>query len=104
MTSMFIDMSLLFTKLASSSVDDEVQAVRSVTHESISEGEITALSPRRKLLEGDCVMAVAIFVGVLIAIFLPMMSEELWRAEQDRARARRIADAKMNARLLRLDI
>jgi hypothetical protein len=48
---------------------------------------------------------VAIFVALFVAIFLPLiLSGERWRAEQDRARARRIADAKMNARLLRLNI
>ena len=47
---------------------------------------------------------VAIFLAILIAIFLPIMSGKHWRAEQDRARARRIADARMNARLLRLNI
>ena len=45
-------------------------------------------------------MAAAIFV----AIFLPIMSGKHWRAAQDRMRARRIADARMNARLLRLNI
>jgi hypothetical protein len=52
--------------------------------------------------------ATAIFVSILVAIlagFLPLiMSGERWRAAQDRARARRLADAKMNARLLRLNI
>ena len=47
---------------------------------------------------------VAIFVAVFVAIFLPIMSGKHWRAAQDRARARRIADARMNARLLRLNI
>ena len=49
---------------------------------------------------------VAILVAIFVAIFLPLMlilSGE-WRAEQDRARARRIADARMNARLLRFNI
>jgi len=47
----------------------------------------------------------AIFVALFVAIFLPLiLSGERWRAAQDRARARRIADARMNARLLRLDI
>ena len=51
----------------------------------------------------------AIFVSILVATFLPLMlmlilSGERWRAEQERARARRIADARMNARLLRLNI
>jgi hypothetical protein len=47
---------------------------------------------------------VAIFVATFIAIFLPIMSGKHWRAAQDRARTRRIADARMNARLLRLNI
>jgi hypothetical protein len=51
---------------------------------------------------------VAIFVAIfvaLVAIFLPLiLSGKRWRAAQDRARARRIADARMNARLLRLNI
>lgn len=47
---------------------------------------------------------VAIFVAFM-AIFLPLiLSGERWRAAQERARARRIADAKMNARLLRLNL
>jgi hypothetical protein len=52
--------------------------------------------------------ATAIFVAIFVAIlasFLPLiMSGERWRAAEDRARARRIADARMNARLLRLNI
>jgi hypothetical protein len=47
---------------------------------------------------------VAIFTAVFVAIFLAIMSGEHSRAAQDRARARRIAEAKMNARLLRLNI
>ena len=48
---------------------------------------------------------VAIFVALFVALFLPLiLSGERWRAAQDRARARRIADARMNARLLRLNI
>jgi hypothetical protein len=47
----------------------------------------------------------AIFVALFAAIFLPLiLSGERWRAAQDRARARRMADARMNARLLRLNI
>lgn len=56
-------------------------------------------------------MEAAIFVVIFAGVFLPLMlmlmlipSGERWRAAQDRARARRIADAKMNARLLRLNI
>ena len=45
---------------------------------------------------------VAIFFPLFVAIVLAFSTE--WRAEQDRARARRIADARMNARLLRLNI
>ena len=48
---------------------------------------------------------VAIFVALFVAIFLPViLSGERWRAAQDRVRARRIADARMNARLLRFNI
>ena len=49
--------------------------------------------------------ATAIFVAIFVAIFLPLIAFATEsRAEQDRARARRIADARMNARLLRLNI
>lgn len=48
---------------------------------------------------------VAIFIAMFVAIFLPLiLSGERWRAAEDGARARRIADARMNARLLRLNI
>jgi hypothetical protein len=48
---------------------------------------------------------VAIFLPLFVAIFLPLiMSGEQWKAAQDRARARRMAEHKMNARLLRLNI
>ena len=50
-------------------------------------------------------VAIAIFVGLFVAILLPIiMSGERWRAAEDRAHARRLADAKMNARLLRLNL
>ena len=47
--------------------------------------------------------------GTLASIFLPMicafvLSGKQWRAAQERARARRIAEYRMNARLLRLNI
>jgi hypothetical protein len=49
--------------------------------------------------------AVAIFVALFVAIFLPlMMSGKQWREAQERARARRMAEHKMNARLLRLNL
>ena len=53
---------------------------------------------------------VAIFVALFVAIFLPLfflpfiMSGKEGRAAQDRARARRMAEHRMNARLLRLNI
>jgi hypothetical protein len=49
-------------------------------------------------------ISVAMFVAILVALFLPLLSGEDWRIAQDKARARRLADARMNARLLRLDI
>jgi hypothetical protein len=48
---------------------------------------------------------VAIFVPIFVAIFLPLiLSGERWRVAQDGARARRLAEARMNARLLRLNL
>jgi len=46
-------------------------------------------------------------VGGLVAIFVPIiidLSGKQSRATQDRARERRMAEHRMNARLLRLDI
>ncbi len=54
---------------------------------------------RRDLLYFAC--AFASFLPIIIAF---VVSGKQWREAQDRARARRIADAKMNARLLRLNI
>ena len=45
---------------------------------------------------------VAIFAALFVAIVLAFSTE--WKAAEDRARARRIADARMNARLLRFNI
>ena len=42
-----------------------------------------------------------VFMGVLIVLFL---SGTQWKEDQERARKRRLADAKMNARLLRFNI
>jgi hypothetical protein len=46
--------------------------------------------------------------GTLASVFVPtlcaVLSGKQWRAAQDRARERRIAEYKMNARLLRLNI
>ena len=50
----------------------------------------------------------AIFAAIFVSIFLPLglliLSGKQCRAEQDRARARRMAEHRMNARLLRLNI
>ena len=59
------------------------------------------------MLEIPLGAAVAIFVALFVAmflLFLPLMSGKQWRAAQDRARARRLAEHRMNARLLRLNI
>jgi hypothetical protein len=47
--------------------------------------------------------------GAVVTMFLPIIiafvgSGKQWRAAQDRARERRMAEHRMNARLLRLDI
>jgi hypothetical protein len=51
---------------------------------------------------------VAIYFALFVAIFLlflpSIMSGKQWGAAQDRARARRMAEHRMNARLLRLNI
>jgi predicted PurR-regulated permease PerM len=50
---------------------------------------------------------VAIFVSLLVSlltVFFLVLSGKHWRAEQDRARERRMAEHRMNARLLRLNI
>ena len=57
-------------------------------------------------------MGAAIFVAIFVALFVSMfliflpviMSGKQLRAAQDRARARRMAEHRMNARLLRLNI
>jgi hypothetical protein len=48
---------------------------------------------------------VAVLAALFAAIFLPaILWGTEWRAAQDRARARRMAEHRMNARLLRLHI
>jgi uncharacterized membrane protein len=52
---------------------------------------------------------ICLFIAMLVSLlagFFPiiMMSGKRWNAAQDRARARRMAEYKMNARLLRLNI
>jgi hypothetical protein len=48
-------------------------------------------------------IVVALFVAMFL-LFLPLMLGKQWKAAQDRARARRLAEHRMNARLLRLNI
>ncbi len=48
---------------------------------------------------------VAILLALAVAIFLPIiMSGRQWSEAQEKARARRIAEARMSARLLRLNL
>jgi preprotein translocase subunit Sec63 len=48
---------------------------------------------------------IAVFISIFVAIFLPLMvSGKRWAEAQEKTRARRIAEAKMNARLLRLNL
>jgi hypothetical protein len=46
----------------------------------------------------------SIFVPLIIAFVAFVMSGKQWRAAQEKARARRFAEYRMNARLLRLNI
>lgn len=48
---------------------------------------------------------IAIFTGVFISMLSPLLLRGgFWKAEEEKARARRLADARMNARLLRLNL
>jgi hypothetical protein len=48
---------------------------------------------------------IAIFAGILVSLFVPIVVTAMLRGpEQEKARKRRLADAKMNARLLRLNL
>jgi hypothetical protein len=54
-------------------------------------------------------MGAAIFVAIFFALFVAIfsaliMSGKQWGAAEERARARRMAEHRMNARLLRLNI
>jgi hypothetical protein len=74
--------------------------VVSLSLESVNFSEETDMEAARFIA-----LFVAMFFGLFIAILLPLiMSGERGRAAEDRARARRIADARMNARLLRLNL
>jgi hypothetical protein len=50
-------------------------------------------------------ISISILISILIAVFLLfMVLGERFKAAEERAHARRIADARMNARLLRLNL
>ena len=50
-------------------------------------------------------IAVSVFVALFMAVFLPLfLSGERFKAAEERAHARRLADARMNARLLRFNL
>jgi hypothetical protein len=54
-------------------------------------------------------MEAALFAAIFVSLFSAfacafVLSGERWRAAQDRARRRRMAEHRMNARLLRLNI
>jgi len=56
-------------------------------------------------IAGLTTVFVAVFTGVFVAIFLAIFSSgDRGKPAQERAHARRIADARMNARLLRLNL
>jgi hypothetical protein len=53
----------------------------------------------------EAALFVAIFVSLFVAFaFIFVQSGERYRAAQDKARERRMAEHRMNARLLRLNI
>jgi hypothetical protein len=57
----------------------------------------------------DLPFVAGMLVSLFVSIFLPIISAfvlsgKQWKAAEERARARRIAEHRMNARLLRLDI
>lgn len=50
-------------------------------------------------------MPLAIVVAVLVAVLIPLfMFGGAWRGWEEKARERRMAEHRMNARLLRMDI
>jgi hypothetical protein len=55
-------------------------------------------------MQSFCIF-LAMFLSIAVAILLALMvTGERWRAMEERAHARRMADARMNARLLRLNL
>ena len=51
----------------------------------------------------EAALFVSIFVALLVAIFLPL-SGKRWTTAEDEALERRLADARMNAGLLRFNV
>ena len=48
---------------------------------------------------------IALVIPLAVAIILPfILAGEEWKAAQEKARARRLVDAKMNSRLLRFNL
>jgi len=63
------------------------------------------LQPEVRLHMGAAIAIVVASFDSLFLCFLPfMMSAKEWRAAQERARSRRMAEHRMNARLLRLNL
>jgi len=57
----------------------------------------------------DLLFVAGVLASIFVSIFLPMisvfvLSGKQWKAAEDRARERRMAEHRMNARLLRLNI
>jgi hypothetical protein len=53
----------------------------------------------------EAAFLVAMIIPLSVAVVLSLvMPRKQWQAEQEQARARRLAEARMNARLLRFNI
>ena len=55
----------------------------------------------------DLLLVAGMLVSIFVSIFLPMiivLSGKQWRAAEEKARARRMAEHRMNSRLLRFNI
>jgi hypothetical protein len=55
----------------------------------------------------DLLFVASMLVTIFVSIFLPMiivLSGKQWKAAEEKARARRMAEHRMNARLLRFNI
>jgi len=50
-------------------------------------------------------LLISILISILISMFLPFwVMGKQWRAAEEKAHARRLADARMDARLVRLNL